>query len=182
MAGGIEKHRLSPPLKHVFRASHEARDAKKRLDLRDESGERVIAGRRGTQRSVITEPVLRREVSADLEALMNTVNFESSFDLRDCKFVRRSILNFGFPDMTHRTIDEHGVEEIEREIETVLKTYEPRLVPSTIVVKRDASVDSANLKIRFVIRADLLCDPLAVPVEFMADVQVDTGDISINRL
>ena len=60
MAGPNRKTRLTPPLMHAFRAAHDARDAKKKLDLRDEeSGERIIAGRRGPARAAITEPVLR---------------------------------------------------------------------------------------------------------------------------
>jgi len=35
--------RLSTPLMHVFRAAHEAKDAKRIIDQRNEAGERVIA-------------------------------------------------------------------------------------------------------------------------------------------
>jgi len=58
--------RLSPPLMHVFRAAHEAKDAKRIIDQRNEAGERVIAGRRLRVRQIITESMLRREVSRDL--------------------------------------------------------------------------------------------------------------------
>ena len=68
---------------HAFRTAYEARDAKKKLDLRDESGERVIANRRRPPRGAITEPTLRREVARDLDALMNTIALESTQDLRD---------------------------------------------------------------------------------------------------
>ena len=50
-----KKDRLSPPLMLAFRSAHAARDARKKLDLRDESGERVIAGRRAAGRMPITE-------------------------------------------------------------------------------------------------------------------------------
>ena len=39
-----------------------------------------------------------------------------------------------------------------------------------------------ELKLRFVVHADLRCDPLNVPVEFVADVDLDSGGIQINRL
>ena len=32
------------------------------------------------------------------------------------------------------------------------------------------------------VRADLICDPVNVPVEFVADVELDSGKIKINRL
>jgi type VI secretion system protein ImpF len=37
------------------------------------------------------------------------------------------------------------------------------------------------MKIRFVVRDDLACDPLNVPVEFVADLELDTGKILLNR-
>ena len=73
MAAISNRTRLSPPLMYVFRAAHEAKDAKKSIDIRDRAGDRVIAGRRLRARQVITEPILRREVARDLEALLNTV-------------------------------------------------------------------------------------------------------------
>ena len=117
MAPGSRKDRLSPPLMYAFRSAHAARDATKKLDLRDQSGERVIAGRRSASRTPITEPLLRREVARDLESLMNTIALESAEDLQDFEQVRKSILNYGLPDIAHRTIDEGGVEEIKSEIE-----------------------------------------------------------------
>ena len=48
---------------------------------------------------------------------MNTVALELAEDLSDFEQVRKSILNYGLPDIAHRTIDEGGVEEVKSEIE-----------------------------------------------------------------
>jgi type VI secretion system protein ImpF len=182
MAGSEKKDRLSPPLMFAFRSAHEARDARKKHDLRDESGERVISSRRATARSAITEPMLRREVARDLDALVNTIAMESSQDMVPFEYARRSILNYGLPDIAHRSIDEITVSEIGPEIAAALMNFEPRLVRDTIKVQRDESVDKHDLKVRFMVRADLSCVPLNVPIEFVADVEVDTGKIVISRL
>jgi type VI secretion system protein ImpF len=125
--------------------------------------------------------MLCREVARDLDALMNTIAMESSVDLEPFAQVRKSILNFGLPDIAHRSIDEISVNDLQYEIATVLMNYEPRLLRGTIQVKRDVT-DPADLKIRFVVHADLHCEPLNLPVEFVADVDVDNGKIVINRL
>jgi type VI secretion system protein ImpF len=182
MVGPNKKDRLSPPLMYAFRGAHQARDAKTKLDLRDEAGERIIASRRAAVRTAITEPVLRQEVARDLESLMNTIALESSEDLLSVPFVRKSILNFGLPDITHRTIDESSIEEIGEEIRSALVQYEPRLSPDSIRVELGPEMDQAELKLRFFVRADLLCEPLNVPVEFVADFELDTGNITIGRL
>jgi type VI secretion system protein ImpF len=179
MAGLNNKTRLSPPLMYVFRAAHEAKDATKNADLRNESGDRVIAAPRLRARRTITEPLLRREVSRDLEALLNSIALESSVDMTGAPLVRKSILNFGIPDVTRRTIDEIGVNDIPEEVKTAILAFEPRL--TSLHIERDKSVDPAELKVRFIVRADLTCEPVHVPVEFIADV-IDTGKIVVTRL
>ena len=181
MAGVNSKTRLSPPLMHAFRASHAAKDARKTIELRNEQGDRVIAGRRLRPRQVITEPVLRQEVSRDLDNLLNSVALESTLDLTDAPHVRKSILNYGIPDIANRTIDEVGVDHIPEEIREALINFEPRLEAASVRVVRDTSIDPVELKVRFIVRADLTCDPVHVPVEFVAEI-IDTGKIVVNRL
>ncbi|NNM74636.1 type VI secretion system baseplate subunit TssE [Enterovirga aerilata] len=165
----------------AFRQAFEERDAKQRIDERDEAGERVVAGRRATGRATMSEAALQRAVGEDLENLMNTINLDATIKLDEHEAVRRSILNYGFADVVHRTIDEIGVNDIGEEIQTALRTYEPRLLPGSIQVLRDRSVTADELKIRFIVRADLNCDPLNLPVEFVADLERDTGKITIKR-
>ncbi|MEA2838606.1 MAG: type secretion system protein ImpF [Bradyrhizobium sp.] len=182
MSSSAKRDRLSPPLMLAFRAANAARDAKTKIDLRNEHGERLIAGRRVSGRTPISETVLRKEVARDLESLMNTVALESTEDLVGFARVQRSILNYGFPDIAHRSIDEISVDDLGDEIRQVLMTYEPRLDRASIRTTRDMSARPEELKLRFVVHADLRCDPLNVPVEFVADVDLDSGGIQINRL
>ena len=181
MAGAPRSARMRTPFMAAFRQAYAEGDARQRVDERDEAGERVVAGRRATGRGSMSEAALQRTVSEDLESLMNTVNLEAMEPLDEHDAVRTSILNFGFPDVVHRTIDEMGVNDIGDEIRTALKTFEPRLVSNSIHVARDWKVGADELKIRFVVRADLDCDPLNLPVEFVADLERDTGKITIGR-
>ena len=181
MANSNRQSRLSPPLMHVFRTAHEAKDAKRIIDQRNEAGERVIAGRRFRARQIITESMLRREVSRDLDALLNTVALDATVDMENALHVRKSILNFGLSDLAIRTIDENGVEEIPDEIRTAIVNYEPRIAADTLRIERDKEVDPVELKIRFVISGELVCHPVHVPVEFVADI-VESGKIVVKRL
>lgn len=178
MPGAVRKNRLSPPFMHAFRSAHEKKDSRQQLDLRDASGERVIAARRMAARTTISEPHLRREVARDLEALVNAVSLDSTEDLSPFEAVRRSVLNYGLPDIAHRSIDEAAVDHISKEIEAALLAHEPRLVGGTIHVSRDMELDKTELKIRFFVRAELMCHPVNVPVEFIADVETGSGAVS----
>lgn len=173
------KNRLSPPFMYAFRSAHEKKDAKKPVDLRDEAGERIIAQRRVAPRTTITEPHLRREVAHDLEALVNAVALGSTEDLGEFEAVQRSVLNYGLPDIVHRSIEEASVEDISSEIVAALAAHEPRLVRGTVRVARDQNADRVELKVRFVVHGELMCHPVNVPVEFVADVETDSGAISL---
>jgi len=175
------KTHVSPPLMHAFRAAHEAKDATSRIDMRTTDGDRVIAGRRLRPRQVITEQVLRREVARDLDALLNTIALESTVEMTDASYARKSVLNFGLPDISGLTIDTMEIKRIPEEIRTAVVNFEPRLAESSLQIERDLTLDPAELKVRFLVRADLICYPIQVPVEFVADI-VESGKIVVNRL
>jgi type VI secretion system protein ImpF len=181
MADVTRKTHVSPPLMHAFRAAHEAKDATRKIDLRTGDGDRVIAGRRLRPRQVITEQVLRREVARDLDALLNTVAMESTVEMEEASYARKSVLNFGLPDISPLTIDTMEIKRIPGEIRAAVVNFEPRLASASLQIERDLTVDAAELRVRFLVRADLTCYPVQVPVEFIADI-VESGKIVVNRL
>jgi type VI secretion system protein ImpF len=181
MASTKKSTRLSLPFMFAFRDAHEAKDAKIAGAGRTKASEGRIVASRASLRASITEPQLRAELSRDLDALLNTTNLASVIDLSGHDEVRRSIVNFGLPDIVSRTIDEARSNDIVGEIKEAIICYEPRILPKTISVKRDASVDSATLAIRFVVTGEMNCNPVAVPVEFYADLEVGTGKLGIRK-
>lgn len=195
MADSLRTRRLSPPLMYAFRTAHAAREhvrargeaARRDEDGRDDEASRreaareTAAARRQSTRASLTEPELRRQVQRDLEALMNAVAMESTVDLTGFPEVRRSILNFGCPDISTRTIDEARIEEVREEIAAAVRCFEPRLIRDTVKVTREA-VEDDDLRLRYVVRADLACMPFAVPVQFVADVELDSGSVTLARM
>jgi len=173
--------RLAPPLMHAFRAAHREHDAAVPVDIR-EDGERVLAPRRVTTRAPISETELRRLVGSDISALLNTVNLDSAEDLTNAPEVRKSILNFGFPDLARISIDENRVFGIAKQLETALHDFEPRLAPESIKVRRDETVSADELRMRFLVSAELRVEPVDVPMQFVAELELDSGKIKIDRL
>lgn len=165
----------------AFRTAFASGDARKTVERHEEGGERIVSGRLAVGRSAISEASLQKFVADDLETLLNAVAFGSSTDIDEFGQVQTSILNFGLPDIVHRSIDETTVADVGGEIRTALISYEPRLVQDTIEIRRDIDADATALKIRFVVKADLSCDPVNVPVEFVAEVERQTGNLKVQR-
>ncbi len=62
-----------------------------------------------------------------------------------------------------------------------LSTFEPRLVPGSLVVTRDTRVSIDELRVRFVISAEIDSETLNLPVQFVAELERDTGKIAVQR-
>ncbi|MCK2056118.1 GPW/gp25 family protein [Methylobacterium sp. 37f] len=158
-------------------------DARERDDSPSESveGRAVVSGRRSVTKGAISESDLQAIVRHDLTALMNTVHFAAGEDLSDHSHVASSILNFGFPDLLRRSIDENRINDIGAEIETAFTIFESRCIPGSVRVTPDSRVPIEELRVRFIISAEIRSDPLNLPVRFVADLERDTGKIVVQR-
>jgi type VI secretion system protein ImpF len=181
MATSFRKSNVSPPLMYAFRSAHQEKASKVAAAAKTVDGEKVISSRRSA-RLAITEPVLRQQVARDVASLVNTVSLESAINLDDFAAVRLSILNFGLPDMASRYYDQLSDGKLAKDIETAIRRYEPRLIGRSLRVNPEYRTDEATMSVRFEISADLSCEPVAVPVSFLADVEMASGKISISRL
>lgn len=174
---------LRAPLMYAFRSAAAARDARKKEDIRAEDGRRVLASRRtaAAGRRVLSDTALRNLLASDLEALLNTTNLESSSPelIGDLPYVQKSILNFGLKDMADKTVEEtERINGIKDDLIAALRAYEPRLLFNTMKVERDTE-NEGEFTIRFVVNADMRADPVPTTVEFVTEVELDTGDINI---
>jgi type VI secretion system protein ImpF len=174
------RDRLAAPLMRGFRVAHAERDSKQAIDIR-ESGERVIASRRVTARAPISEGELRRLVNADLVDLFNTTNLGAVEDLSEAPEVRKSVLNYGIPDLAHRSLQDSANVEIAKEIEVALFNFEPRLARKSIKARLDPTVDPEELRVRFLVSAELRLQPTNVQMQFVAELELDSGKIRIDR-
>lgn len=182
MARSKKPERFAPPIMQAFRSAFRERDAAKPLDLKNEAGERIIAGRRSSPRNAVSESALRQELSEDLASLLNTVNLASCEDLRLYPHVTKSILNYGLNDLSAISTEENAVHDIGGRLVDVLARYESRLVPGSIAVKRDTAIDETSTRIRFNVHAEMHATPVDVMVEFVADIEVDSGKMKLSRL
>ena len=158
------------------------RDAAKPIDKRNDAGERVIAGRRTSPRSAVGEVALRSELGEDLASLLNTIELAASEDLHGFEKVASSILNFGVPDLTAIVASPEAARRVVNLLKQRLELYESRLVPGTVVISSEPLDETASGQLRFHINAEMYSTPTDIPVEFVADVEVESGKIRVFRL
>lgn len=124
---------------------------------------------------------LKRAVARDLEWLLNTV-VTLPYDMDVLPEARTSILNFGIPDFTYFSWTNHAdAATICRRLEQVVKAFEPRLLPRSVRVEVVGRDDPADFSLRFRIDAVLHVEPISEPVSFDTSVELDTGEMRIER-
>ena len=49
------------------------------------------------------------------------------------------------------------------------------------VRREESGDDEASLNLRYVVSGDMSCDPVSIPVEFLADLEVDSGKMTVAK-
>ena len=134
----------------------------------------------GTQLERFNESALRATVRRELNWLLNTTNFEASQPLELYPEVRTSVLNYGVPDLTGRASTSKAILARAEEIRQAIAMFEPRMDAGKLGVEARSAVERDNA-ISFTIRGDVTSAVKAMPVEFVADVEVETGQSRVRE-
>jgi type VI secretion system protein ImpF len=136
---------------------------------------------------VVNASVLREAVRRDIEALFNVERFESSLQLTDLEeksfespqsliadfpHARRSVLNYGVPSFSGRSITDFDLAALAKELREVIAVFEPRLKRDTIRV-RVAPGEHAGMQIE--IDAMLMLSPVPERLRLSTMIDLDNG-------
>lgn len=137
---------------------------------------------------VVSSRVLREAVRRDIEALFNTermeaspmlsdaeteIQAESQLDLEGYPEVRRSVVNYGVPSFSGRSIRDFDKETLAREIKAVLTTFEPRLRENGTKVNVVLGDKVEGLSIE--IDAILIMTPTPERLKLRTTINLDNG-------
>ena len=120
---------------------------------------------------------LKKSISRDIEALLNTRRELLEGAPAEYKEVNNSLLMFGLPDFTSYSLlnPEHR-KLIRRSVEEALNKFEPRLKSVRVTLEPPSKFDVA---LHFRIDALLRLDPAPEPVTFDAALQLGTSSYSV---
>lgn len=125
---------------------------------------------------------LREAVLRDLGWLMNTCHFASTEDLSGHPLVAASVLNYGIPDLTGKTVSGLEVLDVQRAIRQAILDFEPRILADTLVVRADRNHDSpmAN-SLTFEIEGELWSRPFPERLYLRTELDLETGTVNITE-
>jgi type VI secretion system protein ImpF len=115
---------------------------------------------------------LKKAVTRDLEALLNTRRELQDEPPPEFAEVRRSLMTYGLPDFTaFSLLNPHDRNRIRRAVEQVIAMFEPRLERVRVTLQPPRQYEQA---LRFQIEALLRVEPAPEPVTFDAILQLHT--------
>ena len=123
---------------------------------------------------------LREGVIRDLAWLLNTANLAVTEDLDPYPEVRRSVLNYGIPDMTGKTSSSTDPSEIERFLKQAILDFEPRILRNglrVLVSVTDAQMSHNAMTIE--IQGEIWAQPVPERLFLKTEIDLETGSVSV---
>ena len=174
---GSSRGRAQISLMHVFRDT--GQQSRKPADPNDE---REINRRAIERREGVGESTLRGHLQVDLGSLLNTVRLDTIVDLEGADYVKRSVLNYGFRDFSAVRQNDLARPELIESIRETLIRHEPRLNADSIIIEIENKDGDHRQHVTFRINAELHGDPVDVPLDFVAEVDIGAGRMKMSQL
>ena len=136
------------------------------------------------EKRLITKQALRRAVLRDLVWLFNASRPSDAEGLARFPHVEASVLNFGLPSFSGKTASNLDVVELENSIRQVIVRFEPRIDPSTLLVRAmlsPAQMDHHNV-VSVQISGNLWAQPVPLELLLRTEVDLETGNVEIHDL
>jgi type VI secretion system protein ImpF len=137
-------------------------------------GDRGGLGQRGARLSA-----LKRDLGIDLSNLVGTIALESTEDLSGLPYMRKSIINFGIPDVASLTAGSEAEAAMAEQLQASIQCHETRLRRESVRVERTEDEADAEQRTRYRVRGEMAGKPLDLPVEFVAELEAATGKVSL---
>ena len=133
------------------------------------------------RRRGFTETQIRQSVIDNMIDIVNTIDLQSSVELKDLDYASKSILNYGIYDLTHLTSDDSNLPMVEQSVTAAIINYEPRIRKESVHVRRDVEFNDVVQKLRLSIYAEVSYHPLDIPIEFVAEIDLSSGKVGIGK-
>lgn len=128
------------------------------------------------------EVMMRTEITDDLSNLLGTVQLGAAIDLTDFPYVRKSVLNYGMPDLMRLTLSDLSSSQVQRDLRETIELYEPRLDPKRLVIQAREDAADGRQHVSFDIRSEMRAEPVDVSVSFSARIDPGAGKVALAGL
>jgi type VI secretion system protein ImpF len=148
--------------------------------LTDDQPNQTVESR---ERRIFSVHKLREAVLRDLGWLLSTCQLAVSEDLEAYPSVKTSVLNYGIPDLTGKSISSLQAVDVERSLRQAILDFEPRILPQKLQVRVQVTSDSvATNSMSFEIEGELWSRPIPERLFLRTELDLESGIATINEV
>lgn len=133
--------------------------------------------------SIISKHDIQSCVKRDLEWLFNTNQYFPPEELNELPESTCSVLNFGIPDLTGKTVSGMDMVKLERALMQAIVDFEPRIIQKTLTVKVLANQDNREHNIFvFEIEGEVWAKPLPLHLRLRTEFELENNQVTLYDL
>ena len=145
----------------------------------DEPGER----QESRDKRVFSPVRLRESALRDLGWLFNTTQLSATEDLGRFPETAKSVLNFGLPDLSGKTVSGIDAAKLEGLLKQAIWDFEPRLLRNSIAVRLVVNHDEmSHNAMSFIVEAELWSQPIPLQLYLRTEVDLENGDVNVREI
>ena len=130
----------------------------------------------------MSQKQFKEAVIRDLGWLLNSVALDVCEDLDRFPEVKRSILNFGLPDMSGHTSSNVDIRNMESAIKSVIQQFEPRIINNSLKVKIHSNPDEmSHNSLVFEIAGAVFGQPSPFQVVLKSELNLECGEFQVKE-
>jgi len=130
--------------------------------------------------SVSAKHDIKSCVKRDLEWLFNATQYVPNQELHELLETARSVINFGIPDFSGKTVSGLDMAQLERLLLQAIIDFEPRIIRKTLTVKviADQNKKEHNVFV-FEIEGEICAKPLPLRLHLRTELELESSQVTI---
>ncbi len=130
--------------------------------------------------SVSAKHDIKSCVKRDLEWLFNAIQYVPNEELDELPEIARSVINFGIPDFSGKTVSGLDMVQLERLLLQAIIDFEPRIIRKTLTVKviADQNKKEHNVFV-FEIEGEICAKPLPLRLHLRTELELESSQVTI---
>jgi type VI secretion system protein ImpF len=135
-----------------------------------------------SSQQVLSQKQFKDAVIRDLAWLLNTTSLDSVIDLEGFPEARRSVINYGMPDISGHTSHSIDAEALEKSLRQVICEFEPRIIQNSLKVTVHSNPDEmSHNSLVFAIEGVVFGQPMPFQVVLRSELDLECGQFIISE-
>jgi len=125
---------------------------------------------------------LRECVRRDLGWLLNCTNLEMVEDLTGFDEAKASVINFGVPELTGRTVSGLQIDDIAAMLKEAILRFEPRILRDTLEIRGSRGEgDFSDRSLTFEIHGQMWAQPMPQELYLQTELDLELGEFRVSE-